>query len=189
MSNKQQVLDDPIVRGQAGVATPRAPVAPPITGEEIDQAFEGARDVLGVYTAMNARCDEFKGDGDNRGRESRKAGALTPDTDVLWQGDCGVILLSDKAFKELTGLQPMGVGDSHVQVAVGEGAGSRHTVRTAEVRVFSWDNAGPLDGPVVVADQPWTLSHPKHQNCNFEAGKYRITYQRQFADDLRRARD
>lgn len=164
------------------------PVTQPMTREETDAAFEGANNAGEVYAAMRTRGDEFKAS-DKPGREPRKAGAMTPDTDILWQGDVGVVLLSDAAFKTMKDLKPIGSGESHVQVAVGQGIGARHTVSTSEVHVHTLPNAGPLDGPVVVADCPWTLAHPEHQNVEFPPGAYAIHYQRQYAEDLRRAAD
>ena len=163
------------------------PANRPMTREGTDAAFENANDAGGVYAAMRTRADEFKAD-DKPGREPRMAGAMTPDKDVLWQGDVGVVLLSDAAFKAMK-LSPMEGNESHVQVAVGSGIGARHVVSTAEVHAHTLPNAGPLDGPVVVADCPWTMAHPEHQNVTFPPGKYAIYYQRQYADELRRAQD
>jgi hypothetical protein len=101
----------------------------------------------------------------------------------------GVVLLSDAAFKAMKDLKPIGSGESRVQVAVGQGIGARHTVSIAEVHVYALPNAGPLDGPVVEAECPWTLTHPEHQNVTFPPGKYAICYQRMYADELRRAAD
>jgi len=164
------------------------PVSRPMTREETDAAFGSANDAGGVYAAMRTRADEFKAD-DKAGRGPRMAGAMTPDTDVLWQGDVGVVFLSDAAFNAMKDLKPIGGGESYVQVAVGQGVGARHTVSTAEVRVLVAPNAGPLDGPIVEAACPWTMAHPEHQNVTFPPGKYAIHYQRQYAEELRRAAD
>lgn len=167
----------------AGSASP----AKQITGAGTDARFENASDAAGVYDAMQTRCKEFS-EMDNS--IDRQAGAMTPDVDVLWQGDVGVILLSKAAYAAISGkLKVMGNGASHVQVAVGEGIGSRHTVSTQEATTYARTGAGALDGPVVVSDKPWTLCHPKHRNVTFGPGEYAITYQRQYAEELRRAAD
>jgi hypothetical protein len=163
------------------------PVNRPMTRGETDAAFEQANGAGDVYAAMRTRTDEFKAD-DMPGREPRKAGAMTPDMDILWQGDVGVVLLSDAAFRAMK-LSPMGGNESHVQVAVGSGVGARHTVASSEVQVLINTQAGPLDGPAIVADGVWTLAHPEHQNVTFPPGKYAIHYQRQYAEELRRAAD
>jgi hypothetical protein len=159
-----------------------------MTREETDAAFENANGAGNVYAAMRMRANEFKAD-DKPGREPRKAGAMTPDTDILWQGDVGVVLLSDAAFKAMGPMHTVGGGESHIQIAVGSGIGARHLVLTSEVRVLTPPNAGVLDGPIVVADNPWTMTHPEHQDVTFPPGQYAIHYQRQYADDLRRAAD
>lgn len=163
------------------------PAAKQITSADTDARFESATDASSVYNAMKTRCAEFT-EMDNSA--PRQAGAMTPDVDVLWQGDVGVILLSKSTHAAMKGqLKPMGSGASHVQVAVGEGTGSRHTVATRAASVYSRSGAGVLDGPIVVADKPWTLCHPKHRDVTFGPGEYAITYQRQYAEELRRAAD
>lgn len=159
----------------------------PMTREETDTAFENATEAGDVYSAMRMRANEFKAD-DKPGRGPRVVGDMRPDVEVVQQGDVGVVLLSDTAFKAMK-LSPVGGNESRVQVAVGSGIGARHTVSTREVRVLVSSNAGPLDGPVVEADCPWTLAHPEHQNVMFPPGKYAIRYQRQLAEELRRAAD
>lgn len=174
---------------QALPVAPANPPVRPVTKADTDAAFDAATDVQSAFDAMSNRCEELKGNETARRSESRKAGAMTPDRDVLWQGDVGVVLLSDKTFKNLKpNLKPLTEGGSHVQVAVGTGIGARHMVSTAECSVFARQGT-PLEGPVVVADGPWTLSHPEHQNCEFPPGTYGIVYQRQFAEELRRAAD
>lgn len=172
------------------ITKPQIGVQQPITREGTDAAFDAAQNAGGIYAAMRSRADEFKADEGQRGNTPRTAGAMTPDTDVLWQGDVGVVLLSKEAFKSLkTNLKPVANGGSHVQIAVGSGIGARHLVSTAEVEVLEREGSSPLDGPVVVAEGDWTLTHPEHQDVKFGPGCYGIHYQRQYAEELRRAAD
>lgn len=166
------------------------PVTQPMTPVETDAAFDAASDAGSVYAAMRARADEFKA-ADKPGRKPRVAGAMTPDKDVLWQGDVGIVRLSKAAFEDMRPhLTPVGVGESHVQIAVGSGVGARHTVSTKEVDVFANSRAGILDGPVIVPKgDSWTLSHPEHQNLRSNEEPHAIRYQRQYAEELRRAQD
>lgn len=75
------------------------------------------------------------------------------------------------------------------QVAVGSTIGQRH-VAEGPVEVFH--SAGPADslltsfneqqrqactGPVVVATDTWTLTHPEHAHHVLPAGTYVVTYQ------------
>lgn len=161
---------------------------PPMTQEETDAAFDNASDAGEVYAAMKTRADEFKAS-DQPGREPRMAGAMTPDTDILWQGDVGVVLLSPETYAAMR-LTPLYETDTtHVQVAIGSGIGARHLVSRDELDVLILDQPGVLDGPILCADKPWMLTHPEHQNVTFPPGRYAIRYQRQYAEDLRRAAD
>lgn len=88
----------------------------------------------------------------------------------------------------------------HHQVALGQTQGARHCASKA--RVF-WPSSAaearkqlPLTGfmqrrkepvgeteiescigPVVIADEEWTLTHPTHAHHSFPAGTYLVTYQ------------
>lgn len=86
--------------------------------------------------------------------------------------------------------------DQNSQVAVGQGEGSNHRA-SGPARIFWPQNideaskACPLAGyyvdepearkvclgPIIVADDNWTLTHPKHAHHQFPAGIYLITYQ------------
>lgn len=184
-------MQDTAVLGGASPQTPMKIPVRPMTGEDVDAAFQNADDAGDVYNAMEMRCAEFRATEAERGRQARMAGAMTPDTDVMWQGDVGITLMSDAAFNAAKGqLKPITNGGSHVQVAVGTGVGARHTVSSAEVAVFTRaEQSNPLVGPVVVADKGFTLAHPEHQNVEFPPGNYGVCYQRMYADELRRAAD
>lgn len=85
--------------------------------------------------------------------------------------------------------------DQTRQVAVGQGEGSNHCA-SGKVRVFWPKNAQeaarecPIKlfpgeenarrvclGPVIEADEEWTLTHPKHAHHTFPAGTYFISFQ------------
>lgn len=83
----------------------------------------------------------------------------------------------------------------HTQVALGATTGSRH-IATGNVRVY-WPKSKPEAakecpislfpkdeqarlvclGPIVEADESWTLTHPEHAHHCFPAGTYLVTYQ------------
>jgi len=71
------------------------------------------------------------------------------------------------------------------QVAVGTTVGSRHVVEGADVAVFAGKAFQPsqkrkeesLLGPVVVATDTFTLTHPEHAHHVLPAGTYQVTYQ------------
>lgn len=80
------------------------------------------------------------------------------------------------------------VGAGSVQIALGTGNGARHMAEGA-VQVFAGSRlpegvSAPMDvrpeeilGPVIVADEPWRLTHPEHPHHRLPAGCYQVTYQ------------
>lgn len=96
----------------------------------------------------------------------------------------------------------------HRQVAVGDTIGSRHIAEGPAIKVM-WPKSKadavkqcPIKGfakalgsgaefclgPVIVAEQPWTLTHPEHSHHEFPAGIYLATYQLDRAT-MRQVRD
>lgn len=79
------------------------------------------------------------------------------------------------------------------QVAVGNTVGSRHIAEGVGVTVYAgttlppgvkapeWCRKGDLLGPVVVATEPWTLTHPEHAHHQLPAGTYAVTNQADYA--------
>lgn len=75
------------------------------------------------------------------------------------------------------------------QVAVGTNIGSRHIAEGSGVTVYAGKKLpdymtphadiapGDLLGPVVVATETWTLTHPEHAHHCLPAGTYQVTYQ------------
>lgn len=69
------------------------------------------------------------------------------------------------------------------QLAPGTSQGSRHVVAGEGVRVFA--AAGPrpelargaLLGPIVVAEQTFTVTHPEHAHFELPAGTYQCSFQ------------
>jgi hypothetical protein len=75
------------------------------------------------------------------------------------------------------------------QVAIGTTVGSRHIVEGAGVSVFAGSRypdgfnepkdiqPNALLGPLVVANEAFTLTHPEHAHHRLPAGCYQVTYQ------------
>lgn len=105
------------------------------------------------------------------------------------QGD--VMILGVKMH--IRGLKVLASGERAVQIAVGQGIGSRHIIEAAAgVTVYAPEDAGPLDGPVLfVADGcEGLLTHPEHRHFVIPAGTYRVVYQRDFmAEEVARVQD
>jgi len=101
---------------------------------------------------------------------------------VIQQGDLYVHRLPEKHAR---GKQ---IAAGKAQVALGDNMGARH-VAEGEIAVFASTTlpAGvkaPMDvsaseicGPVVVARDTWSLTHPEHAHFTLPAGVYGVTYQ------------
>jgi len=82
--------------------------------------------------------------------------------------------------------------EARAQLAPGDTQGSRHIIRKpdmAALRFHVKSQPTPLDGPVILAGAEWTVDHPEHGSVTLPAGIYGVTYQRQYAEELRRVAD
>ncbi len=78
----------------------------------------------------------------------------------------------------------------HLQLVPGETQGSRHCLDSLDgVTMYTKPDATPLDGPLLRTTQERTITHPEHGHVTIPAGIYAITYQRQYANELRRVAD
>ena len=85
-------------------------------------------------------------------------------------------------------LYPLGNAPDHQEVALpslklaaGDSPGSRHVVVG---KAHAYDRAtlpGPLDGPLLHAQERVVLTHPEHAHVSLPAGWYEVCYQRDFA--------
>lgn len=89
------------------------------------------------------------------------------------QGDIGVVRL-DRLPDDAKKIHRPAGG----QVAPGTTQGSRHCIpEDAPVTYYQVSDGDPLSDLCLVADGPWTLTHPEHAHCTFEAGTYRLIHQ------------
>jgi len=110
--------------------------------------------------------------------------AATPG-DYVRQGDLYITLLEKIP-------QDVKLDDSpQAQLAPGASKGSRHILDSLDgVKIFKRSSASALQGPILSLSQSRTVTHPEHGDIElFEGGCFEITYQRQHAEELRRARD
>jgi hypothetical protein len=79
------------------------------------------------------------------------------------------------------------------QLAIGNTKGSRHCLREedlANVEAYESDATNPLIGQVLVLKEDIVITHPEHKHQRWPKGFIiGITYQRQFAEELRRVVD
>lgn len=79
---------------------------------------------------------------------------------------------------------------SSAQLAPGTTQGSRHILDSLKgVKMYRLGSPTVLDGPILDLSKERTITHPEHGHVVLPAGVYGVTYQRAFADELRRAAD
>jgi len=109
--------------------------------------------------------------------------AATPGVDYARQGDVYIWLRS----KIPHGAQPI---KAVAQLAPGTTKGSRHCLDSLDgVTMFAMPDANELQGPLLKLECERVVTHPEHGDWRLPAGLYEITYQRAFAEELRRVRD
>ena len=77
----------------------------------------------------------------------------------------------------------------HGQLAPGSSQGSRHCVDLTTVRLWLLPQPTALDGPVIEAPAGVRITHPEHGHHQFPPGVYQVTFQRAYAEELRRVID
>lgn len=103
-----------------------------------------------------------------------------------WQGDLGVQFLGTK--------KPGSIARSvkpESQLAPGNTSGSRHVLANIDQCVmYTLNPQHPLVGAIIEAPQGVEVTHPEHGDISLrEPGWYAVRYQRQYAEELRRAQD
>lgn len=89
-------------------------------------------------------------------------------------------------FPELEATPPV------LQLAPGTTRGSRHCLDAASVQqaqFYRIKDANALQGPVWVNPVETLLTHPEHGDQILPPGTYLVTYQRKYAEELRRVQD
>jgi hypothetical protein len=104
--------------------------------------------------------------------------------DTWRQGDVYLELLSSVPSGAVIAKKP------NPQLAPGTTQGSRHVLDSLRgVTVFLLPNADALTGPVLEVLEERTVTHPEHGHVVLPPGVYGVTYQRAFAEELRRQAD
>lgn len=105
-----------------------------------------------------------------------------PGTSVR-QGDIYITLLNNVP-EDAVSIKP------EAQLAPGSTKGSRHILDSLEgVTMYHPANKTVLQGPIMQLTQERIVTHPQHGHWYLPAGVYGVTYQRQYAEDLRRVND
>lgn len=81
---------------------------------------------------------------------------------------------------------------SFAQLAPGTTRGSRHCIKASDLGkciFFRLPNPSPLQGPIIVFTESVTIEHPEHGDQIWPICVVAITYQRRYADEIRRIQD
>lgn len=114
--------------------------------------------------------------------EHQAAGSMSPG-DAWAQGDILIVAL-DKVPENAVAMKQVAT-----QLAPGSTQGSRHCLDSLNGLQVLEQKATPLDGPVIVSNREFTVTHPEHGDVTFQPGIYAVVYQRAFAEELRRVQD
>lgn len=101
------------------------------------------------------------------------------------QGDINIVRLRSIP-DEAVPMQPK------AQLAEGITRGSRHCIKAedmARCEFYGFTNPNPLEGPIIKFNAPTTITHPEHGDQLWPVGIVAITYQRRYAEELRRTQD
>jgi hypothetical protein len=78
------------------------------------------------------------------------------------------------------------------QLAPGTTQGSRHCIRQEDmvnVKFYSLPNPTPLQGNIMLLEQPIIIEHPEHGDQQWPAGIVAVTYQLRHAEEVARVQD
>lgn len=114
--------------------------------------------------------------------EHQVAGSMSPG-DAWAQGDILIVALGEVPVGSVLAKNPS------AQLAPGNTQGSRHCLDSLEGIQILEQRGNPLDGPIIVSDREFAVTHPEHGDVTFQAGVYAVVYQRAFAEELRRVQD
>lgn len=128
------------------------------------------------FTRIKEVAEKIKSDHQQRFPDAASVG------DYWRQGDVYITRLANvpSGFKE---------AKVDLQLAPGDTKGSRHMLSHDRVSMFVNKDADALTGPVIKSGDGVVVEHPEHGNVELPPGTYGITYQRAFAEEIRRVAD
>ena len=128
--------------------------------------------------AIQESAEKIKSDAPQRFPEAASVG------DVFRQGDVYIELLA--SIPSAAKLDPK----PDAQLAPGTTQGSRHVLDALDgVTMYRLKSPTVLDGPILDVACERTITHPEHGDLTLPPGVYGVTYQRAYADELRRQFD
>lgn len=131
-----------------------------------------------TWTTVQEACERIKSNAPQRFPDAASVG------DVWRQGDIYIERLAGVADGASV------VANPSPQLAPGTTQGSQHCLDSLlGVTVYAPPRADVLTGPVLAVETERTITHPEHGDVVLPPGTYGITYQRAYADELRRVAD
>lgn len=131
--------------------------------------------VTQVFEKIKETAESIKSD------EPQRFSEAANHLDFRRQGDIYIYFI-DNIPKQFTKCE------FEAQLAPGTTKGSRH-ILSDEVAMFKNPNADVLTGPAFTNKSEVTIEHPEHGDVILPPGNYMVTYQRAFAEELRRVLD
>lgn len=144
-------------------------------------------DFAQAFEAVRSKAEEIKND-----KPQYFPVAASPG-DTVRQGDLYICFegdsLKDKLFTaDVKKLKK--VEKPQKKLVDGNTQGSQHCLESLQgVTVYDRVDKVATDGPILVLEEPRWVTHPEHGHWQLPPGVYSITYQRAFADELRRQMD
>lgn len=130
-----------------------------------------------TYEQINTHAESIKNDSAHDLREKMEVG------NAWAQGDVLIRMIADVPDATL-------IDNPKAQLAPGNTQVSRHCLSSLDgVLVYRAKNSTVLEGPVFTVETEVTVEHPEHGDVILGPGCYAITYQRAFAEELRRIAD
>lgn len=116
-------------------------------------------------------------------------GDLTPDIDIVRQGDIYLVVLSGVP----EGYEPVEKPSAaDWQLAIGTTQGSRHVIAEScrpNVRLHRRTDRHQFAGPCMECPEGVTVEHPEHGHIVLPPGVYAVGYQRVWSQEARRVAD
>lgn len=148
--------------------------APTTSGpsDPVTEAFHGLMD----------HAERIKND-----QPQRLSEAMSPG-DTFAQGDIALIKIGDTLSPAQ--LEKLRKIEFRAKLVPGDTQGAQHCLASSRgITLFECKNGNPLRGPVILATEEFTVTHPEHGHLIVPPGAYASVFQRDHAEELRRVMD
>ena len=130
------------------------------------------------FEAIKESVEAIRSDATQRFPEAASFG------DFWRQGDIYITLRESVPSRFVVSKKP------NPQLAPGTTQGCRHVLDSLDgVTMYADPRGDALQGPMIESEVEREITHPEHGNVIIPPGCYEITYQRAYAEELRRVQD